>query len=436
VPGDYNNSWTAAPTLDQHYAGYVQDRWAPNNRLTITAGARIDYQDLGYGDATRKPEICDATTSLQTGDGGRIFPCSSSIAKASYFKNTDIAARVGFSYNLDGVGKTVLKAFYGRYYNNLADGFSAANPGGQRYVDYNFNDLNGNLKYDGVQELGTFRTRIGGADAPVDPNTRTPHTDEVSATVERQFWGESSIRGTYVRKMQRDYVPFYFTPIVTAWLGQLTVPKTATVAGKTYNLVDVPDALADETGTEYTNYPGGEFNYDTIEVAFTARRAEVVRLRQLGLDQPALDRSNRRRTGAQYQSERRQPTEDDDVPRAAVRPLYIQGRLRSGRELSVPERLPVRAVLSRRGSGVQRLQLPLLVLHAEPRPEPVGECQPVEHPHRQIVPDRRPRQGDADARCVQHPERRSSDQLQPLGHVAEDGDRGAGSARVPDGIPV
>ena len=190
---------------------------------------------------------------------------------ASFFKNKNVAARVGVSYDLTGNGKSVLKAFYGRYYNNLADGFSAANPAGQRYVEYNFNDLNHNGKYDGVQELGTFRTRLGGADAPVDPNMKTPYTDEASVTVERQFWEESSIRGTYVRKMQRQFVPFYFTPIVTAWVGQLTVPKSAVVNGTTYSLLDVPDNLADSTDTAYTNYPGGDFNYDTIEVAFTKR---------------------------------------------------------------------------------------------------------------------------------------------------------------------
>ncbi|HEY7286382.1 MAG TPA: hypothetical protein VH497_13115 [Vicinamibacterales bacterium] len=190
---------------------------------------------------------------------------------ASFFKNTNFAGRVGFSYNLTGDAKSVVKAFYGRYYNNLADGFSSANPAGTRYIEYNFNDLNHNGKYDGVQELGTFRTRIGGADAPVDPNLKTPHTDEISATYERQFWEESSFRFTYVRKMQRDYVPFYFNPIIPAWLGQLTVPKTATVNGTTYNLLDVPDALAGQTDAAYINYPDGSFDYDTIEFAFQKR---------------------------------------------------------------------------------------------------------------------------------------------------------------------
>ena len=271
APGDYGNAWNASPTLDQHYAGYAQDRWAPNNRVTITAGVRFDYQNVGYGDGQRKPSICDTTTALQAGDGGAIFPCNTPVAAQSFLKNSNVAARVGFSTNLDGAGKTVLKAFYGRYYNNMADGFSAVNPGGQNYVDYNFNDLNHNGKYDGVQELGTFRQRIGGDSSPVLPNTKTPYTDEVSATLERQFWGESAIRATYVRKMQKDFVPFYYTPMVTAWLGNVNVPVTATYLGMTYNLMDVSNALANQTGTEYTNWPDGNFTYDTMEVAFTKR---------------------------------------------------------------------------------------------------------------------------------------------------------------------
>jgi outer membrane receptor protein involved in Fe transport len=275
LPGAYDSSWTAGANIDQHYSIYAQDRWALNNRLSITGGLRFDYQDVGYQDGTRTPEICDATTAAQAGDGGRIFPCSSTVAGASFFKNKNVAARVGFSYSLTRDSKNVLKAFYGRYYNNFADGYSSANPAGQRYVEYNFNDLNHNGKYDGVQELGAFRTRLGGADAPVDPNTRTPYTDEYSVTLERQFWSESSIRGTYVRKTQKDFVPFYGTAIVPAWIGTQTVPVTATAFGTTYNLLDVPNSLANATDTAYTNAANSDFTYDTLEVAFTKRIAKA-----------------------------------------------------------------------------------------------------------------------------------------------------------------
>ena len=56
----------------------------------------------------------------------------------------------------------MLKAFWGRYYNNLADGFSSANPGGTNCAEYNFLDQNRNNRYDGPSELGTLRLRIGG----------------------------------------------------------------------------------------------------------------------------------------------------------------------------------------------------------------------------------------------------------------------------------
>jgi outer membrane receptor protein involved in Fe transport len=291
APGDYLNGWTPSANTDQHYAGYLQDRWSPTNRLSVTLGVRFDYQRVGYTEGLRKPEITDSTLSVQNVvcagqgalcDGGALFPATTTVPAASFLKNTNVAPRVGFSYNVDGSGKTVLKAFYGRYYNNLADGFSAVNPGGQNYNEYNFNDLNHNGKYDGVSELGAWRTRIGGDASPVLPTTKTPHTDEYSVTLERQFWEESSIRATYVRKMQKDFVPFYYSPMVTAWLGQVNVPVKATYLGTTYNLLDVPNGLANDTGTEYTNYPNSDFTYDTVELAFSKRIGSKIFLQMSG----------------------------------------------------------------------------------------------------------------------------------------------------------
>src|SRR5471030_439474 len=69
VASDYGTAWTVAPNVDQKYAVYAQDRWAPNSRLTITAGLRMDHQNAEYGDSVRKPQITDITS-----DGTRIFP--------------------------------------------------------------------------------------------------------------------------------------------------------------------------------------------------------------------------------------------------------------------------------------------------------------------------------------------------------------------------
>jgi len=264
---DFGTGWVTSPNVDQKYATYLQDRWAPNNRLTITAGVRMDYQNLSYGDGIRKPQISDVLA-----DGTRIFPTTTNVTGATLLKNTNFAPRLGFSYDLSGKGQTVLKGFYGRYYNNMADGFSSANPGGTNYAEYNFLDQNRNQHYDGPSELGALRLRIGGADAPVDPNARTPYTEEFSGSVEHQFWGESSARVTYVRKHSADFIPFYYNPYVPAWDGQLTVAtRQVTSDGRVFNLFDIPGALASQSSALYTNIPDSDFHYDTIEVAFNKR---------------------------------------------------------------------------------------------------------------------------------------------------------------------
>ena len=235
VASGYGTDWTAAPIIDRHHSFYAQDRWSPSNRLSITAGVRIDYQKIYYNDAVRKPEIADIAPS------GPIFPTQTTVSGATLVSNTDIAPRVGVSYNLSPKGQTVLKGFWGRYYNNLADGFSSANPGGTNYAEYNFLDQNRNNRYDGPSELGTLRLRIGGASTTVNPDLKTPHTDEISGSLEHQFWGESSARFTYVRKNQYDYVPFYFSPLIPAWQGRVTVPTRVVDGSEVFNLLDVPD---------------------------------------------------------------------------------------------------------------------------------------------------------------------------------------------------
>src|SRR5262245_55123833 len=105
-PSTYGTDWTVGPNLDMHYSGYAQDRWAPNNRLTVTLGVRMDYQAVGYGDAIRKPLITDVLP-----DGSRIFPTSTNVAAHTFFANTNVAPRLGVTYDLSGKGRTVLKAF-------------------------------------------------------------------------------------------------------------------------------------------------------------------------------------------------------------------------------------------------------------------------------------------------------------------------------------
>ena len=59
----------------------------------------------------------------------------------------------------------------------------------------------------------------------MDPNLKTPYTDEVSLSYQQQLWGESSFRVAYVRKMTRDQ----FFNVNTARQGSSPSRYTASV---------------------------------------------------------------------------------------------------------------------------------------------------------------------------------------------------------------
>jgi hypothetical protein len=202
----------------------------------------------------------------------RTFPSSAIITRNS------LAPRLGISYDVSGKGSTVLKGFYGRFYFNYADGFSALNPSGANYKTFKFNDVNGNRLYDGPPELGAFVSSQGGVSTVTDPNVKKPYADEYDVSVEHQFWGESSVRVAYVRKNTYNEI----STIDLSRVGHFTVPVTRTITIQqfdrsgtqtlgttTVNLLDLDRAPLGQNTV--TNVPDGHYMYDTLQFALNKR---------------------------------------------------------------------------------------------------------------------------------------------------------------------
>ena len=190
-----------------------------------------------------------------------------------------------------GDGKTALKVFYGRYYMNFADAFSVANPGGASYKVYQFLNTAGDGLYHGPQDLGKLVSASGGGVGTfVDPNLQTPYTDQLNVSIERQFWGESSVRLAYVRNMSRNmFTGGGYSPngaLNTAWVGQFTVPtevQVATATGtQTMTLNDVPSSVANSFTPEVTGHAERhrqlELQHDRARVQQAVRHGDVHRL--------------------------------------------------------------------------------------------------------------------------------------------------------------
>src|SRR5262249_50210445 len=189
-PATLRTDWTGADNRNRRLALFLQDRWAISPRATVTAGIRYDRQRPYYKDSTLKPVLSD------------IF-AAGTIPGATLLERSTVAPRLGVSFDPTGDTKSAVKAFYGRYYNNMASDFANLNPGGAASRTYRFNDLNGNRLYDGTQELGALVAPTGGTTTHLDPNLRVPYADEVDLSYQRQFWGGWSARVADVRKRAR-----------------------------------------------------------------------------------------------------------------------------------------------------------------------------------------------------------------------------------------
>jgi hypothetical protein len=267
-PATLGSAWTGADNRNRREALFLQDRWSATSRITLTAGVRYDRQRPYYNASTSAPIL------------SAIFP-SVTTPGATLLVRNSIAPRAGVSWDIGGDGKSAVKAFYGRYYNNMASDFANLNPGGVNSRTYKFNDLNGNNLYDGPQELGSLVSTTGGTTTRLDPNLRVPYSDEADLSYQRQFWGESSYRVAYVRKMVRDV----YGNINVAREGQFTVPVTVPVTLRSvdggvqgvqnFNLMDIPASLRGVVQNQFINIPGsvggGSYNYDTFELAFSKR---------------------------------------------------------------------------------------------------------------------------------------------------------------------
>ena len=263
-PSTLRSAWTGADNRNRREAVFVQDRWSATPRLTLTAGVRYDRQRPYYKSSVSAPQL------------GDIFP-SVTTPGATLFVRNNFAPRLGVSWDPDGHARSAVKAFYGRYYNNIAADFANLNPGGVNSRTYRFNDLNGNRLYDGTQELGSLVSSTGGITTTLDSNIKVPYTDEVDLSYSRQFWGESSGRVAYVRKQVRDV----YANINIAREGQFTVPTTVPVTLRSFDggiegtqnftLSDIPASLRGVVQNQFTNFAGGSYNYDTFELAFNKR---------------------------------------------------------------------------------------------------------------------------------------------------------------------
>ena len=255
---------------NQHTDLFVQDVWRVNDRLSLTLGLRVGRQDVYYTDTGNDPLQTDVFTPIKA-------------SGSDVIKRWSAAPRVGAAIDLTGRGKSVLKAYFGRFHANLGSGLEEANPGGRSLRVYEFLDLNENGLYDGRHELGDLLEASGGGAAPIDADFELPYSDELSLSFEQELAADLGVRLSFVYKRYRNW---WDGDVNVAQALNLTNQVTATCSGcplgldgSTINLLTIPDGQSLLVDPRIMNVPllpttGGEntdMSFTTWQVALTRR---------------------------------------------------------------------------------------------------------------------------------------------------------------------
>jgi outer membrane receptor protein involved in Fe transport len=249
---------------------YLNDTWTVSSRLTLNLGLRYDRYRLGWPEQSFTPK------------NSRFFQPASTPATTVVTWNS-LSPRLGFVWDVSGRGKTVVKAFAGRFFINPSTTISSLeNPVGAAGIRYVFNDLNGNRLLDGPQELGRqLLTRGGAGFVKIDRGIEHPHGEELSTHLEHELVPSLSVRGSYVFKRMRNYdsevdlarVNAHNVPLSFLDVGADNVRGT----GDDQNLVlfDRPTGIGSErTWTNPCRVPGlpcEDGDYHTVEAALNRR---------------------------------------------------------------------------------------------------------------------------------------------------------------------
>lgn len=285
----YRDSYTDYNVFDQ--SAYLQDT-ITKGRLTAQVGLRLDHQwDRTNSSIVAAHPFFGQTT--QTGAPFNQLPAVNFAGADGGVTFTDLVPRLGFSYDVKGDGRNVIKANYARYAAQLGDGDIAStyNPVVATFVRYPWTDLNGDkfVQPGEVNITGNPLAQTGGYNAANpsalvtsgknDPNLTNEHVDELIVGFNKQFSNTFAmgIAGIYrqyrnfrwfdtIGLTSDNYVPVSFTaPPSTCPASQNAQCPTVTYYQPNINLGTVPNYI-------YTNASSDQFRRDYRGVELTWRK--------------------------------------------------------------------------------------------------------------------------------------------------------------------
>ncbi len=195
--------------LEQGY--FAEDSWRASDKLTMEFGLRYEiFPPFGESkglvtnayllDSNNSPLPC---TSLPVGGSLNNLALVNSNRfgiKAFCEDFNNFAPRIGFSYDVTGSGKTVIRGGWGEYYDRIFDNV---------YGNTRFNapfvattQLTSGV-YDGMEAASTLSPTTTYTGTIIDPKLKTPYTQHFNLTVSHEVTKNTSLTVAYVGGLGR-----------------------------------------------------------------------------------------------------------------------------------------------------------------------------------------------------------------------------------------
>ena len=272
---------------------YIGDTMMMGN-LTLQAGLRYDIQEGGNsaGTAPANPNVPNVLPALN-------FPAADGL------EWTDISPRLGLTYALGAERRTLLRAAYSRYVDQMTSGtVTPTSPGAYANIYYYFNDLNGDdaaqfneVDFDyGPLSFGGFdpsNPTLSTSFTRWDSDLKAPHTDEIILGAEHELFTDLSLGVNVTYRKLNDFIgtigekhqgqgDFYTSADYAARSVVATLPNGQQVTLPYFVLRTASDpggAVAAPVFSVIRNIPDYSQEYKGLELTATKRMANRWMLR-------------------------------------------------------------------------------------------------------------------------------------------------------------
>ena len=171
-------------------AAYIQDQWSATDRLTLNLGARFETIEGWYPEGA---------------NGGVNFPRATYPEQRDIVTFSSVAPRLGVTYDLFGTRRTVLKATYGHYYNQVyTSEFDAAVPFAFGSQVYEWNDANGDLLWQPGEEGALISDSTVPALGRIDPDVRQSYVQSGTFGIEHELMSDVAVGVSFLVKREID----------------------------------------------------------------------------------------------------------------------------------------------------------------------------------------------------------------------------------------